>query len=85
MYRAVGQVQLYLDIRIALSERGDCRPDVRATKPQRRIDPQQPFGFGTATGDLALHFIDLAEDPLRVHQIELALRCEADAPGGAVQ
>ncbi|MNY66729.1 hypothetical protein D3C86_2042020 [compost metagenome] len=78
-------MQLHLDFRIAPDERGNRRTDVGATEAQRRIYAQQPLWFCPATRHLALHFFDLAENPLGIDQVELALGCEADAACGAIE
>ncbi|MNL85096.1 hypothetical protein D3C87_2132870 [compost metagenome] len=56
-----------------------------AAEAERRIDAQQPLGRRAAARHLALHFLDLAEDALRVAQVDLALGGEADAARGAVE
>src|SRR5690349_8462447 len=70
---------------MTFDEFGDCRSDVGAAKSEGRIDSQKAPWLGTAAGDEALEFADVADNTRRALEVHLSLLSQVYASRGAVQ
>ena len=81
----VGQLQIQVDLGIALAIAGETLDQVVLAEAGHGVDAQPAARHGQGVTSLGVGFVEVGEDTLAAHQVAFAGLGQAQLAGGAVQ